>query len=287
MVARYVNIVVLIDCENKEFLKKWIMIITWNLPSGTKLPGWPTLLFVFPYCTIFGVWIEYKRHGKYSKMYVVLHVNSSCRSLQNKTFLRTSTVYDSEQENLKHELFEHSHMSLNWIISVQKIFPLISFLFLFYTAFWTVPEEKITLSQRFEFGPILIHRSFEYTSKWSVIYIVVHLGNENDWKLTLSGNNSILALYCAFTDLISVFLHVGSPQITYENCQHVFLHFIYKTYIVKIVEISSCSIEKITSTIRELMKKKLCIRHCYDYLVFQIPVEVWAFENVSCIEKIN
>ena len=29
-----------IDCENNQFAKKWIMIIAWNLNSGTKLSGW-------------------------------------------------------------------------------------------------------------------------------------------------------------------------------------------------------------------------------------------------------
>ena len=28
------------DCENNQFLKKWIMIILWILHSGTKLSGW-------------------------------------------------------------------------------------------------------------------------------------------------------------------------------------------------------------------------------------------------------
>ena len=38
--SRYANIFVFIDCENNQFLKKWIMIIIWNLHSGTKSSGW-------------------------------------------------------------------------------------------------------------------------------------------------------------------------------------------------------------------------------------------------------
>ena len=30
----------LTDCESNQFLKKWIMVILWNLHSGTKSSGW-------------------------------------------------------------------------------------------------------------------------------------------------------------------------------------------------------------------------------------------------------
>ena len=35
--SRQANICVFIDCENNQFLKTWMMIIVWNLHTGTKL----------------------------------------------------------------------------------------------------------------------------------------------------------------------------------------------------------------------------------------------------------
>ena len=60
------------------------------------------------------------------------------------------------------------------------------------------------------------------------IYILVRqLGGKN---LPHRGTISFW-LYIVATDLVSVFLDVGNLQITYKTCQHVFLHFFYRTLI--------------------------------------------------------
>ena len=69
-----------------------------------------------------------------------------------------------------------------------------------------------------------IHKMQHFTTLRNVVR---HLGGKNPpHRGTIP-----FWLYIVPTDLVSVFLHVGNLQILIKTCQHVFLHFFYKTLI--------------------------------------------------------
>lgn len=117
-------------------------------------------------------------------------------------------------------------------------------------------------------------------ARWTryTFFVVSYFGSKSDSWVTKMTENSLYRGTISFVplDLISVYFCIlAAFKLIVGTTQHAFLHFRIKSYIVKIVEILSSSINYKIAPPSE-SSWKMYVGHYFSYFGFQIHLELWG-----------